>query len=387
MVLDRVGVTIIGDHTHLSQIIRLWEPRRVLFPLGAKEVGMSNASLGQQRDFQNLFDQLDGVALWTATEPGEFDYISAGFEDIWGFPPEDAKKNITRLIEAIHPEDRERVRKNIEASAQGLRDEAYEGRVVHSDGSVCWVLTRQVLLREDDGEVSEVVGICTDITEQKRREQELELLNRIIRHDIRNDMSVVLGWAQMLEDHVDTEGEEYLRKILASGEHVVELTDVARDYVETVVSDGEPTVEPIALRSVIETELSLREESFPEAEFVVDGALPDVEVAADSMLSSVFRNLLNNAVQHNDKDSPRIEVSCDVHDDAVEIRVADNGPGIPAGKKDIVFGKGERGLGSPGTGIGLYLVDTLVTQYGGAVWAEDNEPTGSVFVVELSRSS
>jgi PAS domain S-box-containing protein len=348
---------------------------------------MGDASLGQRRDFRTLVDQLDGVALWTATEPGEFDYISAGFEGIWGFPPAEVEDDVGRLLDSIHPEDRDRVRANIEASARELRDEAYEGRVVQPDGSVRWVLTRQVLLRDDDGDVSEVVGFCTDITEQKRREQELELLNRIVRHDVRNDMAVVLGWAEILEDHVDSDGEEYLRKIVDSGEHVVELTEVARDYVEAVVSEGaDLDVEPVSLRSVLETELALREDSFPEAEFVVDGTLPDVDVAADSMLASVFRNLLNNAVQHNDADTPRVEVSCTLRDDDVEIRVADDGPGIPDDKKDVVFGKGERGLGSPGTGIGLYLVRTLVTQYGGSVRVEDNEPTGSVFVVELPRA-
>ncbi|MCF2207926.1 hypothetical protein KVP02_09730, partial [Halobacterium salinarum] len=72
-------------------------------------------------------------------------------------------------------------------------------------------LYQQVVLRDEAGEVSEVVGIATDITDQKHREQELELLNRIIRHDIRNDMAVVLGWAELLEDHVDDEGCEYLQ--------------------------------------------------------------------------------------------------------------------------------------------------------------------------------
>nr|WP_302080744.1 ATP-binding protein [Salinibaculum sp. KK48] len=47
------------------------------------------------------------------------------------------------------------------------------------------------------------------------------------------------------------------------------------------------------------------------------------------------------------------------------------------------FGKGEKGLDSPGTGIGLYLVQTLLDQYGGDVWVADNDPEGAVFVVEL----
>ncbi|WP_313692413.1 PAS domain-containing sensor histidine kinase [Halorarum halobium] len=344
---------------------------------------MNNSSLGNHRDFRSLFDELDGVALWTASEPGEFEYISAGFEEVWGIPPDEIKDDINTLIETIHPDDRERVRANIEESTRELRDTEYEGRIVRPDGSVRWTLTRQVILRDEAGNVSEIVGISTDITDQKRREQELELLNRIVRHDIRNDMAVVLGWAELLEDHVDDEGRDYLQNILASGEHVVELTEVAREYVETVVSDEAPTVEPVPLGSVLETELSLREESFPEAEFVLETPPPDVEVAANSMLSSVFRNLLNNAVQHNDADTPHIEVSCEVRDDEVEVRIADNGSGISDDHKDTVFGKGQRGLGSPGTGIGLYLVDTLVTEYGGEIWAEDNEPMGAVFVVQL----
>lgn len=344
---------------------------------------MSDESLSNRRDFRALFDELDGVALWTTSEPGEASYISAGFEDIWGIPPDEIKDDMSRVIESIHPDDRDRVRANIEGLPHEPRDTEYEARIVRPDGSVRWTLNRQVVLRDEEGTISEVVGIATDITGQKRREQELELLNRIVRHDIRNDMAVVLGWAELLEDHVGDEGREYLRKILASGEHVVELTETAREYVETVVSDDAVTAEPVPLRSVLETELSVREESFPDTEFVLENVPPDVEVAANSMLSSVFRNLLNNAVQHNDAETPHVEVLAEVRGDEVEVRIADNGPGIPDDHKDTVFGKGERGLGSPSTGIGLYLADTLVTEYGGKIWVEDNEPTGAVFVVQL----
>ena len=348
---------------------------------------MNNASLGKRRGFRRLFDQLDGVALWTATEPGTFDYVSDGFEGIWGIPPEEVRDDVDRLLETIHPEDRDRVRANIEAADQQLRDESYEGRVVRPDGSIRWVLTRQVLIRDSEGRVTEAVGISTDITEQKRREQELEMLNRIVRHDMRNDLSVLLGWAEMLGEHVDDEGQEYLEKVLDSGEHVVELTKIARDYAETVVANEGLSVEPTSLSDALETELSLREESFPDAEFVVRDSLPEAEVTANNMLASVFRNLLNNAVQHNDKDTPVVEVSCESRDDDVEVRIADNGPGIPDEQKEVIFGKGEKGLDSPGAGIGLYLVHTLVTQYGGDVWVEDNDPTGSVFVVQLPRAT
>ena len=101
------------------------------------------------------------------------------------------------------------------------------------------------------------------------------------------------------------------------------------------------------------------------------------------MLDSVFRNLLSNAVQHNDKEVPEVSVSATTHDMRAVVRIADNGPGVPDSQKQEIFGEGEKGLDSSGTGLGLYLVQELVTHYGGEVWVEDNNPEGAVFAVEL----
>jgi signal transduction histidine kinase len=101
------------------------------------------------------------------------------------------------------------------------------------------------------------------------------------------------------------------------------------------------------------------------------------------MLEAVFRNLLQNAIQHNQKAVPEVTVSAEEADDSVRVRIADNGPGIPESRKDEIFARGEKGLESAGTGLGLYLVETLVDRYGGDVWVEDNEPEGAVFIVEL----
>jgi signal transduction histidine kinase len=104
------------------------------------------------------------------------------------------------------------------------------------------------------------------------------------------------------------------------------------------------------------------------------------------MLDSVFRNVLKNAVEHNRTDNPEVTVGVDVGPERVTVSVADNGPGVPDDRKEQIFGRGERGMASQGTGIGLYLVQTLTEQYGGSVRVEDNEPTGAVFIVELPRA-
>jgi len=144
--------------------------------------------------------------------------------------------------------------------------------------------------------------------------------------------------------------------------------------------DIEP--EPIDLTRILEEELDKARNTHTVAEFTLEGTLPAMTVEANMMVSSVFRNLFNNAVQHNDSPTPRVVLSAVIEEGVARISVADNGPGVPDPKEDI-FGKGERGLESDGTGIGLYLVETLVTEFGGRVWVDDNEPTGAVFTVEL----
>jgi len=339
-------------------------------------------SLAQREDFRSIIDHIDGVTIWLVSEPGEFEYISAGFEDIWGVSPETIKDDPSRLLESIHPDDRETVASAIRRSKEGHVPEAsYEARIVRPDGEIRWGLTRQFPIRDDD-DLVRIVGVTTDITMEKRREQELEALNRIIRHDIRNDMNVVLGWAEALETQIDDENES-LEHILTAGRHVVELTEIARDYAETVVSGGPIESNPVWLPSILEEEIALRRDTYPSAEFEVVGEIPDIDVMANEMAGSVFRNLLNNAVQHNDKDVPVVEIDCEVREGSAFVRIADNGPGVPDEQKTRIFEKEQKGIESAGTGMGLYLVQMLVEGYGGDVRVEDNPPTGSVFTVRL----
>jgi len=220
--------------------------------------------------------------------------------------------------------------------------------------------------------------VGTGANQLEEKTEQLEALNRVVRHDIRNDMAVVLGWAETLRDHVDEDGEAALERVIQSSENVVDLTNSARDFVESLAGNRTAELKPINIRDQINAELTTVQEAHSDANFEIVGELPQVTVQANEMLSSVFRNLLGNAVRHNDKQTPEITITGCLDSDTVQIRVADNGPGIPDDQKEQIFGKGEKGIDSPGSGIGLYLVHTLMNQFDGAVWVEDNDPTGSV---------
>jgi len=218
----------------------------------------------------------------------------------------------------------------------------------------------------------------------KRQRDDLRLLNQVMRHDIRNDLQLVSAYAELLDGHVDEEGEEYLDVIRENTRSAVELTTTVRDLADVMLrEDAEP--DSVSLAPVLSQQVEEVRSAYSQAVFTVEGSFPEKEVVADEMLSSVFRNVLRNAVQHSDEMPPRVTVSAavDEEDGVAEVRVADDGPGIPEDQREEVFGKGEKGLDSPGAGIGLYLVQSLVDLYDGDVWIEDNEPKGTVFVLTL----
>ena len=256
-------------------------------------------------------------------------------------------------------------------------------------------------ITDEDGRVERMVESTIDITERveyerrlKEQRDDLEVLNQVVRHDIRNDLQLVLAYGDLLTDAVADEDQEYVETVLESAEHAVELTRTARDMADAMLTASDDQ-RPVSLRNVLEAELDDLRSTYSDAVIVTDGSIPATSVLANEMLDSVFRNLLKNAVQHNDAAVPEVHVSVTDRGDTVAVRVADNGPGIPDDRKNAVFGKGESGLDSQGTGVGLHLVRTLVENYGGDVWVADAADSdahgtagldGALFVVELQKA-
>jgi PAS domain S-box-containing protein len=308
-----------------------------------------------------------------------------------GFSPAEMGDQLSDWERLVHPEGEKRHDEALKEHIEN-RTEYYECdyRMKTKSGDWKWVRTMgTVVERDENGTPLRAVGIHQDIDEQKRNHQklarktdQLEALNRVVRHDIRDQMSVVYGWAQELE----------------ASEDVIDLTEVARDIVQSLESD-ESSLGPVELSDHLRTELEQKRELYPQATFSVDGEIPTVSVRANEMLASVFRNLLGNAVEHNDADTHEVTVKTNVKPDSVVVRIADNGPGIGAESAETVFESGQKGLESTGTGTGLYLVHSLVEEFSGDVWVEEGagqttagspatteDRDGAVFVVELPKA-
>jgi signal transduction histidine kinase len=243
-----------------------------------------------------------------------------------------------------------------------------------------------------DRRIRTYVRLRQQAAELDRRHDQLSLLTQVVRHDISNAATVVTGWGEILRRQVDDgDDADALERVLRAGQRIVEIVENSRDLTMLLDAGEDPETQAMALAPVLQSEVDavsrIHESSIKTVTVDAESTPPTVRVLAGGMLSSVFANLLSNAVRHNDTDAAEIAVTVDVRPAEVVVRVADNGPGIPDAEKERVFEPSTKRGGSPGDGLGLSLVKRLVDSYGGRVWFEDADGGGAVACVALRRTA
>ncbi|MDS0476081.1 HAMP domain-containing sensor histidine kinase [Natrinema sp. 1APR25-10V2] len=199
-----------------------------------------------------------------------------------------------------------------------------------------------------------------------------------------NTATIINGYASRVlerESDLDERSRRWIEIVIDESEAMSTVIDDVRVLLRTTEGSYQP--EAVDASRVLADEvdkLSNRRESLEVA-----ASIPDVFVRADDLLARVFGNLLSNAVEHNDAETPRIEVTVEPGPDTVRFEIADNGPGIPDSELESLFDRTE----SRGSthGLGLYLVSQLVDRYGGPVELVETGPAGSRFAVELPAAS
>ncbi len=210
----------------------------------------------------------------------------------------------------------------------------------------------------------------------ERQQETNEVLNRILRHHLLNGLTVIRGQTQILETHVDEDGEEYVETVIDQASEMADTIEEIRTITRTLTE--EPELLPVDLASVLDTQLERARTNYPEATFELNGADPEgIAVEANDLLGRALANVLSNGVEHNTDAEPHVEVSLTERDDEVLVAVADNGPGVADERKTEVFEASERGINSDGEGLGLFLTASIVRQYGGESWMEDRAEQSS----------
>lgn len=225
-----------------------------------------------------------------------------------------------------------------------------------------------------------LVGTFAVTTGLHRRERanadEFEMLHALLRHNVRNRLTVLHGAVTRLAEGIDGDDPDRMAAIetqIAAIDGVLADTKTAT---EAIGSRAAPT--PVDLVDVVTAQLGILESSHDEVTVTTD--LPErATVRAGDLLAPVVENVLANAVEHNDAPTPEVAVSVTPGNGEVRLEVADNGPGIPVGRRGPAF---EAGTGE-GTGMGLYLARTIIERYGGTIELGDNVPRGTVVTITL----
>ncbi len=215
-----------------------------------------------------------------------------------------------------------------------------------------------------------------DITERKKAQEELinhqkhiKLVNRILRHDIANNFAVIQSALNIYKQNHEDQMLEEANKQIQKGSLLIRRM---KQFEEFLTSDK--TLKVRDLNSIL-NRIAL---SFPALKINVIGK---AKVLANDAIDSVFDNLFNNALIHAEADV--IDISIKKYDNFCDIRVADNGKGIPDKIKDKVFDEsfkyGEKGH----TGLGLYIAKKTVESFNGSIRVENNEPKGTIFILTL----
>ncbi|MDS0260379.1 ATP-binding protein [Haloarcula sp. S1CR25-12] len=201
--------------------------------------------------------------------------------------------------------------------------------------------------------------VFQDITDEIRRERRLEVLNRFLRHNVRNESVVIQARAELLADTLDGESADHAATIERAVDRLVASGDKARTLSEA--GSDEAALEPVDLRGLVEETVAPL-----SAEY---GGTVTVDVPADCTVESqpvllgvVVENLVENALQH--VPDAAVTVRATVEDDAVSLSVADDGPGIPEHEL-AVLQRGQETALEHGSGMGLWLVRWATTSLGG----------------------
>ncbi len=268
----------------------------------------------------------------------------------------------------------QRLTDRLDTSLSALRDQQIVP-ITSSSGRVLFEPTVSDLT-DQHGQHLGFTVVFRDVTTRQTRQQRLEVLNRVLRHNLRNDLSIILGYADVIRHRADEPAVlDGVDRISDTGQELATLSDRARKTSQALQVDGPPA--STQLKPLFESLLKeLRTEY--DAEFSCRCG-DDVAVSVDSdQLLLVFRSLIEALLNNNDSERPVVELRVEYDASAdypVTIVCSDNGDGISDEERAVI----ESGAETPLThtsGMALWTVRWITTNAGGTISFADETDAG-----------
>ncbi|AJF24630.1 chemotaxis protein CheY [Haloarcula sp. CBA1115] len=334
--------------------------------------------LAAQERFDALLGNIPNPAVVVEFEQREpyVKSINEAFADTFGYDQTDAVGTELRTLLAPPGADSEVIRADWwEQTGQSEQ----EVRRTTASGEIRTYLFRSTIVTRDSSQL-EGYGIYTDITERKRREQQLKHQNErldefvsIVSHDLRNPLNVASGRTHLLlGDIEDAAVREGLQEVAAAHERMARILDDTLTLARQGRVVGETTsvsIEAVAADAWQQVETG-------DATLTIE---TDATIEADAeRLQQLFENLYRNAIEHAGAECTVVVSAPETHENGFSI--ADDGPGISPDDRELVFEHGYS-TNSDGTGFGLSIVQSIAEAHGWSVAVSESERGGARFDV------
>ncbi|WP_153952779.1 ATP-binding protein [Halosegnis longus] len=220
--------------------------------------------------------------------------------------------------------------------------------------------------------------VFRDVTDQRTREQRLSVLNRVLRHNARNKLDVILAHADHVEDDTHRTSIQHSARELAS------VSRKAREA-EEVMTDSVGAPSTVDIAAVAHEVVTRVRDDYPDSSISVTAPERLQLTSYRTVVHRLMTELVENAIVHSD-DPIRVDVEVETTvDDIPQLRIADNGPGMPDRERDLLTESGETQL-EHGLGVGLWFVNWAVSQLGAELEFQSTGTTGTTVVVRFYRN-
>ena len=361
-----------------------------------------------EEKFRDLADFLPQLVFETDTD-GALTYYNRQIYSLFGYPE---GKNLIgiKTVEFHVPEDRSVVEQNVKLRLKNLPTDKKEYEMIKADGSTFPALIySNPIIR--NGKILGIRGIIVDISDRKRREEELNFKNTelerlnaekdkffsIIAHDLKSPFNSIMGFSSQLLESINQETneviEQYAKIILKSSERAMNLLMNLMEWSRSQTGRIEFSPEYFDLISLTKEVSLLASDAASQKDIQIDIDGPSkVLIFADKhMISTVLRNLLSNAIKFTAKQG-NIKIGLKSDRNAIYISVVDSGVGMSENLIKNLFKvnhnistKGTQN--ETGTGLGLLLCKDFVERHSGKIWVESQIGVGSSFHFSIPITS
>jgi PAS domain S-box-containing protein len=322
-----------------------------------------------------------GDVLWMFSgDWSECLFVNPAYEAVYGLSVETLYDDPRSFLEAIHPDDVRAVQAEMRRLSNGEAvDMEYRVNPDRDYRRWAWVQAEPVVV---DGEVERIVGFSRDVTERRRREQQLAVMDKLLRHNIRNDMNVVIGEAEHIEAEDDADVPERTRVIRDTAAQLIMTAEKQREIIELLTDPGTPG--EVDLPEAVTRVGERMRERYPDADIEID--VPERASAfALHGIETAIAELAENAIVHTAEGTPTIRLVCRTTGGRATVEVLDDCEPIPEYEYQVIIGDHEMDDLYHGSGVGLWLVYWLVELSDGDIEFETRGSSGNRVRLTFAR--